>query len=98
MKNQKIFELYTDDNNSKYSSNTMNILKSAKKKKKKIEWNSSPSGLPHWLSNHFHFHFDSPWNENKTNEPLWVMLTFPTYRHHSNSQKNFLSQKMFSFC
>ena len=35
MKNQKIFELYTDDNNSKYSSNTMNILKSAKKKKKK---------------------------------------------------------------
>ena len=35
MKNQKIFELYTDDNNSKYSSNTMNILKSAKNKKKK---------------------------------------------------------------
>ena len=31
MKNQTIFELYTDDNKSKYSSNPMNILKSAKK-------------------------------------------------------------------
>ena len=31
MKNQIIFELYTDDNKSKYSSNPMNILKSAKK-------------------------------------------------------------------
>ena len=31
MKNQTIFELYTDDNKSKYSSNSMNILKSAKK-------------------------------------------------------------------
>ena len=36
MKNQTIFELYTDDNKSKYSSNPMNILKSAKKNKKKI--------------------------------------------------------------
>ena len=35
MKNQTIFELYTDDNKSKYSSNPMNILKSEKKKKKK---------------------------------------------------------------
>ena len=34
MKNQKIFELYTDDNKSKYSSgNPMNILKFVKKKK-----------------------------------------------------------------
>ena len=33
MKNQTIFELYTDDNKSKYSSNPMNILKSEKKKK-----------------------------------------------------------------
>ena len=33
MKNQTIFELYTDDNKSKYSSNPMNILKSVKKKK-----------------------------------------------------------------
>ena len=32
MKNQTIFELYTDDNKSKYSSNPMNIVKSAKKK------------------------------------------------------------------
>ena len=33
MKNQKIFELYTDDNKSKYSSgNPMNILKFVKKK------------------------------------------------------------------
>ena len=31
MKNQTKFELYTDDNKSKYSSNPMNILKSAKK-------------------------------------------------------------------
>ena len=31
MKNQTIFELYTDDNKSKYSSNPMNILKSEKK-------------------------------------------------------------------
>ena len=31
MENQTIFELYTDDNKSKYSSNPMNILKSAKK-------------------------------------------------------------------
>ena len=34
MKNQTIFELYTDDNKSKYSSNPMNILKSAKKNMK----------------------------------------------------------------
>ena len=32
MKNQTIFELYTDDNKPKYSSNPMNILKFAKKK------------------------------------------------------------------
>ena len=32
MKNQTIFELCTDDNKSKYSSNPMNILKSAEKK------------------------------------------------------------------
>ena len=31
MKNQTIFEVYTDDNKSKYSSNPMHILKSAKK-------------------------------------------------------------------
>ena len=31
MKNQTIFELYTDDNKSKYFSNPMKILKSAKK-------------------------------------------------------------------
>ena len=35
MKNQTIFELFTDDNKSKCSSNPMNILKSEKKKKKK---------------------------------------------------------------
>ena len=34
MKNQTIFELYTDDNKSKHSSNPMNKLKSEKKKKK----------------------------------------------------------------
>ena len=34
MQNQTIFELYTDDNKSKYSSNPKDILKSAKKKKK----------------------------------------------------------------
>ena len=31
MKNQTIFELFTDDNKSKYSSNAKDILKSAKK-------------------------------------------------------------------
>ena len=31
MKNQTIFELYTDDNKTKYSSNPIEILKSAKK-------------------------------------------------------------------
>ena len=31
MKNQTIFELYTDDNKSKYSINPKDILKSAKK-------------------------------------------------------------------
>ena len=44
MQNQTIFELYTDDNKSKYSSNPKDILKSEKKKKKKK--NSTPSGLP----------------------------------------------------
>ena len=34
MKNQTIFELYTDDNKSKYSSNPKDIVKSGKKKKK----------------------------------------------------------------
>ena len=34
----------------------------------------------------------------KQMEPLWVMLTFPTHRHLSNSQKKLLSQKMFSSC
>ena len=52
---QTIFELYTDDNKSKDSSNPMNTLKSTKK-----IWISTPSALPHWLCNHFHFHFDSP--------------------------------------
>ena len=36
MKNQTIFELYTDDNKSKCSSNPMNILNSEKKKRKKL--------------------------------------------------------------
>ena len=35
MQNETIFELYTDDNKSKYSSNPKDILKSAKKKKGK---------------------------------------------------------------
>ena len=35
MQNQTIFELYTDDNKSKYSSNPKNILKSERKKKEK---------------------------------------------------------------
>ena len=34
MQNQRIFELYTDNNKSKYSSNPKDILKSGKKKKK----------------------------------------------------------------
>ena len=44
MENQTIFELYTDDNKSKYSSNHMNILKSAKKIR-----NSAPRALPELL-------------------------------------------------
>ena len=43
MQNQTIFELYTDNNKSKYSSNPKNILKSDKKKKMK---NPTPSELP----------------------------------------------------
>ena len=35
MKNETIFELFTDDNKSKYSSNPMNILKSANNNNKK---------------------------------------------------------------
>ena len=35
MQSQTIFELYTDDNKSKYSSNPKDILKSEKKKKEK---------------------------------------------------------------
>ena len=45
MKNQTIFELYTDDNKSKYSSNPKDILKSAKKIMKK----STPSELSQML-------------------------------------------------
>ena len=44
MENQTIFKLYTDDNKSKYSSNHMNILKSAKK-----IGNSAPRALPELL-------------------------------------------------
>ena len=36
MQNQTIFELYTDDNKSKYSSNPKDILKSAKKNYEKL--------------------------------------------------------------
>ena len=36
LQNQTIFELYTDDNTSKYSINHKEIFKSAKKKKKVI--------------------------------------------------------------
>ena len=51
MQNQTIFELYTDDDKSKYSSNPKDILKSAKKKKKekKKKENSTPSELPQLL-------------------------------------------------
>ena len=55
MKNQTIFELYTDDNKSKYSSNPKDILKSAKKKKQQQQqqnfkkWKSTPSELPQLL-------------------------------------------------
>ena len=45
MQNQTIFELYTDDKKSKYSSNPKDILKSAKKIMKK----STPSKLPQLL-------------------------------------------------
>ena len=54
MKNETIFELYTDDNKSKYSSNPMNILKSANKKKKNESLHQEMN------LNHFYFHFDSP--------------------------------------
>ena len=36
MQNQTIFELYTDDNKSKYSSNPKDILKSEKKNYEKL--------------------------------------------------------------
>ena len=47
MQNQRIFELYTDNNKSKYSSNPKDILKSGKKKK--IMKNSTPSELSQLL-------------------------------------------------
>ena len=47
MQNQTIFELYTDDNKSKYSSNPKDILKSAKKKK--IMKNSTSSEVSQLL-------------------------------------------------
>ena len=43
MKSQTIFELYTNDNKSKYYSNPVNILKSVKK------CNSTPSAFPELL-------------------------------------------------
>ena len=45
MQNQTIFELYTDDNKSKYSNNPKDILKS----EKKIMKNYTPSELPQLL-------------------------------------------------
>ena len=45
MQNQTIFELYTDDNKSKYSSSPNNLLKSTKK----IMKNSTPKELPQLL-------------------------------------------------
>ena len=45
MKNQTIFELYTDNNKSKYSSNPKDIVKS----EKKIMKNSTPSELSQLL-------------------------------------------------
>ena len=46
MQNKIIFELYADDNKSLYPSHPKDILKSGKKKKKKIVKNSTPSKLP----------------------------------------------------
>ena len=45
MQNQTIFELYTDDNKSKFSSNPKDILKSAKKNYEKLytKWTSTTS-------------------------------------------------------
>ena len=48
MQSQTIFELYTDDNKSKYSSNPKDILKSEKKKKKRKK-KSTPHELPELL-------------------------------------------------
>ena len=47
MQNQRIFELYTDNNKSKYSSNPKDILKSGKKKKNMKS--STPSELSQLL-------------------------------------------------
>ena len=44
MQNQTMFELYTDDNKSKYSSNSKDILKSAKK----IMKNCTPTEAATW--------------------------------------------------
>ena len=52
LKNQTIFELYTDDNKSKYSSNPKDILKSAKKQQQQQQqqkWKSTPIELPQLL-------------------------------------------------
>ena len=47
MQNQTIFELYTDDSKSRYSSNPKDIK--SEKKKKKIMKISTPSELPQLL-------------------------------------------------
>ena len=49
MKNQTIFELYTDDNKSKYSSNPKNILNSAKKIMKIYTKWASPSATTEFV-------------------------------------------------
>ena len=41
MQNQTIFELYADDNKSKYSSNPKDILKSEKNEELYIKWTSA---------------------------------------------------------
>ena len=49
MQNQIIFEIYTDDNKSKYSNNPKDILKFAKKKKKKRKTVHQANKLPQLL-------------------------------------------------
>ena len=74
MKNQIIFELYTDDNKSKYSSNLNGILKFAKKREE-IMKRFTPSDLPQLLLLHLFAKFRVE-RKYVTNNLIFVRLKY----------------------